>query len=434
MGTDIGTDIPAALVRTESEYNPFAPGYVADPYALFRELRESPVFYSAKVQAWIVLSYQGILQALGDHLKRFSAMNSIRTDADYPPEVRAILQNGYALVRGPVNSDGAAHRRLRGLVSQVVNNDWMAGLAQTIGRLAELRLGLLASRISDEGEADLALLFADLPLSVMCEAFGIDRGDTGVIKNYSSDWALFTSGPMLPLEHAKQLAMSLLEFQTYMATLLDRRRHSPGGDLLSRLLTAEYQQSRFTDDEVLAVGMQLLFAGAETVATFLSSLFLVLLQQQAATHWQAVVQTVQQHGEGRDGDVLLERMTDEALRFNGPVLGMFRWTLADVELAGVRIPANSPVQLMYASGNHDPLVFPDPQRFEPMRTNANRHLSFGWNEHFCLGAPLGRLESRIVLEVIAKGLPRLRLSRPDEPAVYRPNAVMRGLDQLWVTL
>ena len=430
MGTNIHLDIPPGLVRSEAAYDPFAPSYVADPYAVFRSLRESPVFYSMKVGAWIVLSYAAIAEALGDRQRRFSAQNSIRTDADYPEEVRAILKNGYALVRGPVNSDGEQHQWLRGVVSQVVNNAWMAGLEPSIRQIARERCEALAGRLRAKQEVDLAAAFADLPLAVMCDAFGIERADMGDIKRWSSAWALFTSGLMLPLERMKQLALSLLEFQTYMASQLQLRRARGGGDILSRLLTASYQQRHLSDEELLTIGMQLLFAGAETVATFLPSLFLVLLRQDPA-YWRVVVSAVREQGQAQD---TLDRIIDESLRFDGPVLGMFRWTTADVELAGVGIPARSAVQLMYAAGNHDPLVFPEPGRFDPQRTNASRHLSFGWNEHFCLGAPLGRLESRIVLEVMARRLPELRLSRPTEPPAYRPNAVMRGLDQLWVTL
>jgi cytochrome P450 len=217
----------------------------------------------------------------------------------------------------------------------------------------------------------------------------------------------------MPIEEHVAHARRFVEFQRYFDGIVADRRALPGNDLISQLVTIQFEDEQpLGTGELVGQLMGLVTAGHETTTNLIGHALIQLLR--AGGGWRRL----------HDDASCAALAVDETLRHDTSVIGMMRVTTEDVALGGARIPAGSMVQLMFASAGHDERVFVDPDRFDIDRPNAGQHLAFGKGIHYCLGAPLARAEARVALETLARRLPRLRLMA--DRIVFRPNAAFRG--------
>ena len=399
-------------------YDPFRPPDRDDPYPTWARARaEAPVFFSEAQQAWIVTRYDDISEAVRD-TARFISADVVRPLTP-PPEVQAVLQQGYAYeeMRPLVATDPPRHTRLRKFANAAFTPKRVVAMEPRIRSLARELIHVMAPA----GEGDLIESFAyPLPLRVVMALMGVPETDQETVHRWSQDKvALQWGGDMDLAEHVSH-AQGFVEFQRYFASLIDERRRIPGGDIVSAMVAARLEGEKpLGTPELVGQMMGLITAGHETTTNLIAHAVILLLRH--SDQWDALL-----------GDASLASATvEEVLRMDSPVMGMMRTATMDAELGGARIPAGARVQLMFASANRDAGYFADPNHFDIRRSDAGRHVAFGHGNHFCLGAGLARLEGRIAIELLASQLPTLCLD-PD-PISYRPNAAFRGPVSLHVS-
>jgi cytochrome P450 len=222
----------------------------------------------------------------------------------------------------------------------------------------------------------------------------------------------------LPLEQQIQGARSAVALQQYCEALIEQRRQQPQDDLLSDLVQAQEEDgTSLSMNELVGLIMSFLIAGHLTTSDLIGNALVLLLQQPEL--WQALCYEPR----------LAPKLIEETLRRDSSVPGLMRVATEDMTFKGVSITKGSRLFLAFGSANHDETVFPNPTRFEPERENLHKHLAFGQGIHFCIGAPVARLEGRIALEVLSQRLPNLRF-QPGQTVTYRPNLVFRGPEYL----
>jgi cytochrome P450 len=234
-----------------------------------------------------------------------------------------------------------------------------------------------------------------------------------------SDDSVAPLGGMISHEREIECAHSTVEFQHYFAAMLEERRAHPRNDLLTDLLNARLEgETPLTMSEMLNMLQQLLVAGNETTTNLLASAMMLLVQNPEQ------METV------RADRSQIPNLIEEALRLESPVQGLFRTTKVDVEIGGVRIPAGSRVVVMYASGNRDNDKFTGADNFNVRRANAKDHLAFGAGIHYCLGAPLARLEGKVAFEILLDRLTNIRFAPGKNNFTHTPSFILRGLKEL----
>jgi cytochrome P450 len=403
------------------EFDRFAPPHLADPYPLYRRVREQAgVFFADAFGMWIVTRYQDVRTVLTDSA-RFSSAYLIRTPHQPASGVTEILAQGYPEVRILLNQDPPEHTRARALVAKAFSPRRVTALAPRIQQITDELIDVFAAT----GQADLVRQLSwPLPLRVICELIGLPLTDAEQVRAWTDDLARLTSFGATPDEQ-RAAAHGSVAFERYLADQIDQRRHSGRDDLLTAILTTEADGADgaepLTTGEVISLLMTLLFAGHETTANLIGNAFLLLLQRPEL--WAAASTDPR----------LVDAVIEETLRIDAPVQGMFRVAVTDTELAGVTIPAGAQVFALIGAANHDPDTFAAPDTVDPHRPGADRHLSFGHGIHFCIGAALARAEARTAITTLTRRIPTLRLA-PGFTAPYLPNLLHRGphrLDTTW---
>jgi cytochrome P450 len=395
-------------------FDPLSPEQHRDPYPIYAEARNrAPVFFAEQFGFWVVTRYDDVLTVLRDP-ETFSSVGALTSSTvDSPAEVRAVLAEGWPAMPIITDTDRPLHDRIRGLVTK----------AFTPRRVAELEPGIrsIANELIDgfaaDGEADLVERFAwPLPLRVIGELLGLPEGDLAQLHHWATDWLVLMQ-PGHPLERQLELARSVVSMQRYFMDAVADRRARPGADLISALVAAADElDPPLADDAVMGVPFDLVIAGHVTVTRAIGSALLLLVDDPARA------------------DLLRRReevpdLVEELLRMESPAQGLFRTVTRDVELNGVTIPRGAKVMVHFGSANRDEAVFAEPDRFDAHRNELAKHLAFGKGIHFCIGAPLARLELRIALPLLVERLPHLR---PVEgaPPVREQIFFARGLAQL----
>jgi cytochrome P450 len=272
-------------------------------------------------------------------------------------------------------------------------------------------------RAGSDGQAELINEFAfPLPMLVIAGMLGIPREDFRQFRRVAGDIAAALDVPVEGLQKfVARVDTSTSELIAYLRQLIAHRRHDLRDDLLSQLIQAEADEGKLNEDELIATCILLIVAGHETTVNLIGNGILALLRHPA--QWQALV-----------ADPSLARnATEELLRYDAPVQSTSRVVKEDVEIAGKPVPAGSWLTTMLGSANRDELVFADPDRLD-IRRDVGRIMSFGMGIHFCLGAPLARLEGEIAFATLARAFPTLTLVT-DTPQ-WRPGAVFHGLQAL----
>jgi cytochrome P450 len=257
-------------------------------------------------------------------------------------------------------------------------------------------------------------------MTVICEMLAVPSADMDRVQALADGFRTLEAGTvgMLPVEEQLEVARSSVAFQHYAAGLVEMRRREPADDLLGTLIAARLDDGRgLTTEELVSMITHFLFAGQETTARLLGTLMLRLLS--VHERWERLVADPS----------LANAVSEEGLRLEPPVIYHHRATLEPVTLSGVEIPAGATLHLLFASANHDETAFADPEAFDPGREGLSRHLGFGRGVHFCVGAPVARLEMRIALQTLARRLPDLELVPGSDPQP-EDHVMLRGLQRL----
>jgi cytochrome P450 len=393
---------------------PYAdPAFVANPFPLYRQLREEgPVRRAVIVgglEVWLVTRYEDGLAALCD-----PRLSSDIRDASDPRLLQQLpATERESMLRNMLRADPPDHTRLRRLVSK----------AFTARRVAELRprVQAITDRLLDAivqaGRADLVADFAlPLPVTVISELLGVPTTDRYDFQRWTDDMIL--RGPEPP--DATVVDGAWQQMRTYLTGLLAAKRANVGDDLLSALITARDDEQRLDDHELIAMAFLLLVAGYITTVNLIGSGIAALLAHP------------EQLDLLRADPGLLPDAIEEFLRYDGPVNpGIARFAREDVDIAGVTIPRGGTVLIATAIADRDPARFPDADRLDITRQDSS-HLAFGHGIHYCLGAPLARLEGQIAIGTVLRRLPGLALAVPPGTLLRRPSA-LRGPEQLPVT-
>ncbi|MFP1624176.1 cytochrome P450 family protein [Streptomyces sp. 5K101] len=380
---------------------PYAdPAFVADPFPLYRRLREDgPVrraVLAGGLDAWLVTRYEDGLAALSD-----PRLSSDIRDASDPRLMEQLPQfERESMMSNMLRSDPPDHTRLRRLVSK----------AFTARRVAELepRIQEIADRLLDAvvptGRAELVADFAlPLPVTVISEMLGVPVDERYDFQRWTDE--MLARGERMPDPAVVNGAWQRM--RAYVTKLLDAKRSRPGDDLLSALISARDEGQRLNEDELIAMTFLLLAAGYITTVNLIGGGIATLL---AHPDQLALL---------RDDPGLLPDAIEEFLRYDGPVSpGIARFAREDVEIAGVTIPRGATVLIASAIADRDPARFPDPDRLDVTRGD-NGHLAFGHGIHYCLGAPLARLEGRIAIGTALRRLPDLALAVPPTDLPWR---------------
>lgn len=387
------------------------PAFKADPFPYYAALRkESPVARAriGRMEGWLVTRYDDVLAGFRDP----RLAKDIRSVKEAAARSRRPWMPGFmrALERNMLDQDDPNHARLRALVHRAFTPARIEGLR---GRIAAITAELLAAA-RPQGQIELVSQFAlPLPLTVIGELLGVQAEDRHRFHTLSAQILL----PPTPL-NVVRIMPAVWSMIHFVRRLLAERRRAPRDDLLTALSQAEEAGDRLSEDEQVAMVLLLLIAGHETTVNLLSSGTLALLQHP------------QQLAALRAGQVGIKSALEELLRFTSPVeTATERYAREDLTLHGVPIRRGELVTLVLASANRDEAQFRDPDRLDLAR-EPNRHLSFGQGGHFCLGAPLARMEAQIALPQLFEALPDLRLAVPADRLCWRGTPVVRGLAAL----
>ncbi|HET7487370.1 MAG TPA: cytochrome P450 [Acidimicrobiales bacterium] len=390
-------------------FDPFGADYLADPYPQLAEAREAaPAFYSPALDHWVVTRYDDIRNIFLAPAV-FSAANAL---APFTPPCPAAARKlaDVGLLPTLADADPPAHTRVRR----------MANSAFTPRRVATMEpvVRAVVARFCDErlrlGHADIIRDFAwDLPVIVLFSILGAPVEDVAQVKEATLSRVLITYGKP-SAEDQVRAADGLVAFWHYAQALVEDRIRDPRDDFTTDLVQArDADGDGLTAAEASTVTLNLLVAGHETTTSLLGNAFRRLLEDGDA--WDQLCAD----------PTLIPGAVEEVLRLDAPIIAWRRRTTQPVDIGGVTVPQGANLLLMLGSANRDPAKFPQPDAFDVRRPNARQHLSFGFGAHVCLGAPLARLEARIVLEEVSARLPSLRLAA-GQPLEFLPNISFRG--------
>lgn len=414
---------PAGPARAHP-FNPLDPAHRDDPYPVYARMRaNNPVLLSESF-----LESGGPMLYLFRHAENHLWLRDPRLVREWPrssgpeeprpprdPDTFAGIAANWMLFRDPPN-----HTRLRGLASKAFTPRRVAAWRPEIERLATS----LITRARDEADGqpvDLIRAFAfPLPVLVIARILGIPDNEYERFRS----WASFIAAAIdLPVAEQASFAAraddAVSELSDFLRQIIVARRADPRDDLISALLTATDEGGTLTGEELVSTLILLLVAGHETTVNLIGNGTRALLTH--PDQWAALWQDPELAGNA----------TEELLRFDSPVQMTSRLTAEYVEIAGVPVPPGTEVMFVLGAANRDPATFHDPDRLD-LRREVGRIMSFGMGIHFCLGAPLARLEGTVAFATLAREVPGLALAT--EQAVWRDGVVLRGLSELPVWL
>jgi cytochrome P450 len=381
-----------ATPRLSIPFDPLSPQQLENPFEVLTHARaEQPVFYAPALDLWVVTRHDDVLAVLKDH-RTFSSSGALKSAAaPTPPEVREVLADGAPEMPYIIEIDPPLHDRIRGLVTKAFTPRRIAKLEPEVREIVD---ELLAD-LPEAGEMDVIERFAwPLPLRVLGRLLGLPDNDLPQLHQWGNDWLLVQQDG--PLEKRIAHAEGTVALQRYFIDAVAARKREPTDDLIGALVAGRSSIAPpLSDIEIAGLPLDLMVAGHVTVTRAIgSTLDLMFRHPTLRDHLLA--------------DDLRPKAIEEVLRLESPAQGLFRTTTRDAEVGGVRIPAGARVMAHFASANRDDCAFADPDVYAPDRSDISRHLAFGKGIHFCIGAPLARLELGIALPALLRRLPDLR--------------------------
>lgn len=391
------------------------PANRADPYRLLAQFRDLGPLHVPESELVVFSAYRDCDDVLRHPSVSSDSMNSTVTKR----QLEAGVTQPRQFPTGFLFLDPPDHTRLRKLVSKAFAPKVVTALQPEISALVD---GLL-DPIADKGAFNVVDDFAHpLPVSVICRLLGVPLDDeskfshaSGVLAQSLDPFSTITGVPAEVVAERQQAGAWLRE---YFHALIDRRRAQPGDDLLSGLIAVEESGDQLTEEEIVSTCILLLIAGHETTVNLIGNAVLATLHN--PVHWTALA--------ADPGRAPL--IVEETLRYDPPVQLVGRVAAADMTIGGVDVPAGGIMMLLLAAAQRDPAEFDRPDTFNPDR-RALRHLGFGRGVHYCLGAPLARLEAGVALSALTARFPK---ARPAGEPQYKANVTLRGLSELSVSV
>jgi cytochrome P450 len=391
--------------------------FKANPYPIYAHLRaEAPVARVTlpdKRVAWLVTRYDDVLAGLRDERLVKNLGNAMPPDQQKKqPWVPGVFK---PLERILTNLDGGDHRRLRALVQQAFTPRMVERMRVRAEQLSNELLDAVQSR----GRMELIREYAmPLPATIIAEILGVPAADRHAFQRWTKALISASDSPLFAL----RALLPIVSFLRYIRKLVRERRSNPADDLVTALVRAEEAGDQLSEDELLATIFLLLVAGFETTVNLIGNGTLALLQHP------------DQMAKLRTDPALITSAVEELLRYANPVSTTTdRYTREELTIADTVIPRGELVMLVLASANHDERQFIDPEVLDITRA-PNKHLAFGWGAHYCIGAPLARLEGQIAITTLLRRCPDLRLAAPPATLRWRPGLEMNGLKALPVGL
>ncbi|MEV1062668.1 cytochrome P450 [Streptomyces sp. NPDC050263] len=397
-------------------FDPWDPAFVSDPYPAYAELRErGRVIYYEPTDQWLVPRHADVSALLRErrlgrtYQHRFTHEDFGRTAPPAEQEPFHTLND-----HGMLDLEPPDHTRIRRLVSKAFTPRTVEQLKPYVRRLA----GELVDRLVAAGGGDLLSDVAEpLPVAVIAEMLGIPESDRAPLRPWSADiCGMYELNPAEDV--AARAVRASVEFSEYLRELIAARRKEPGEDLISGLIAAHDEGDRLTEQEMISTCVLLLNAGHEATVNA------------TVNGWQALFRNPDQLAALRADHTLVPSAVEELMRYDTPLQLFERWVLDEIEIAGTTIPRGAEVALLFGSANHDGEVFRDPGRLDLTRQD-NPHISFSAGIHYCIGAPLARIELAASMTALLEKAPTLASAA--EPR-RKPNFVIRGLEDLSVTV
>jgi cytochrome P450 len=395
-------------------FDPHDPSFIADPYPIYAQLRaRGRIHYDEAIDHWLIPWYEDVDRLLRD--RRFGrTYHHLASDAEMGrPSAAEWHEPFWHLIRnGILDMEPPDHTRVRRLVSRAFTPRTVEGLRPRIQGIVDR----LVDRVAGAGEIDLLSTIAEpLPVTVIAELLGVPESDRHLLRPWSAEICLMYE--LNPSEDsALRSVKASVEFSEYLRELARARRAAPAADLISALAEVVVEGEALTEDELIGTCVLLLNAGHEATVNV------------TGNGWWALFRNPQELGKLRADPSLVPAAVEELMRFDTPLQMFERWVLEDSEICGVHVPRGSELGLLFGSANHDPSVFERPDELDLSR-EPNPHLAFGAGIHFCLGAPLARMELEISFGTLLARLPAMDLV--DEPK-WKHAYVIRGLRDLRV--
>jgi cytochrome P450 len=400
------TDTEASMAQAEFYFNPFDPEFRANPYPHYPALLDGPPRQlNLFMPTTIVARYDDVVSVLHDH-ERFTVRRP-----EIPFRERIDPFGGAPTI---LTADPPAHSRLRRLVSKAFTPRRVRELEP---RVREITAELLSRASDSSGFEAMAALANPLPVIVIAELLGVSAADHAQFKQWSNDMISSFGQENVVSGPSPEGVAARNELRRYLADAIKQRGANPGDDLISALITARDESDALSEDELLAFVVLLLLAGNETTTNLIGNGLLALCRHP------------EQQDRLRQNRALIPSAIEEMLRYDPPVQMTVRIPTAAANIGGTEITPGSLAFILLAAANRDPAHFPTPESFDIARS-PNEHVSFGEGIHFCLGAPLARLEGAVAIEAMLEKFPRLQLANPDAKLEYRGSMALRGLSEL----
>ena len=412
--------MPATPAIDLGQYDPMDPETQQDPFPAYATLRrEAPVFRHPTTGMYFISRLDTVSRVLAEPLIYSSqfANLGIASTSETAQQMAEITREGWDPVHTMLTADPPGQTRYRKTVGRAFSSRRILAVEPRIRELTDE----LLQDWPERGRVDFYQFAVALPVRVIAHMLNMAPWTENEIKRWSDD-SVATLGVAITNERRLEAARGVVEMQKYFASEFEARRAEPRDDFLTDLALAEVEdldgQTRpLNMQELLSIIQQLMVAGNETTTKLLNETAKLLIENPG--EWEKI----------RKEPEAIPAMVEEALRLSTPNQGMFRLAKQDSELEGVPIAKGSMLWIMFGSANRDESYFPDPDRFDPGRENLREHIAFGKGTHFCPGAPLARLEARVVFEQLAKHVERWSIPA-GFPLRYEPSYILRGLAAL----
>lgn len=386
------------------ELTPLDATFRADPYPTLRRLREhAPVHWDDALKRWVLTRDEDVGRVIGD---RTMSVNPHKANPGTYMRIFERLGDFSMLFQDP-----PTHTRLRSLVTKAFTPRAVERLTPRIQAVIDELLGAVESA---ERFDVIAAFAGPLPVIVIAEMLGVDPADREDFKRWS-EWQAMALNPLLTPEQRERAIDADAELEAYLQRAIAARRAGPREDLISALIAAEEAGDQLSDREILTMCELLLAAGNVTTTDLIGNGVWLFLSHPGEL------------AKLREDPSLIGNAVEEILRLESPVVQTGRIPMSDVAIGGCPIGRGESVLTFLAAANRDPAVHADPDRFDIARRDV-QHQSFGGGAHYCLGAPLARLEARLAIPALLNRFPRLRLA--DEPLEWRALPAFRGLVRL----
>jgi cytochrome P450 len=397
------------------------PATQQDPFPYYAALRRKAPVYKGSGGMFFVSGHAAVLEVLGQP-NTFSSQWG--NTAGPPPvegaeeELRAIFAEGYPPVSTMLTLDPPLQTRYRKSVGKAFSTRRVESLEP---RIRDIAVDLIETWPATGRIDFMRGLSIPFPVRVIAQLLSIPLERESDVKRWSDD-SVASIGVKISVERALEAARGVVQMQHYMASIVEERREDPHDDFLSEMAAAEFEDAdgnvrRLDMSEMLSITQQLMVAGNEATTKGITEIMKLLVEH--PVEWKRI----------REDPSRIPAMAEEGLRLASPNQGLFRICTKDTEVAGTPIPKGAMLWVMFGSANRDERVFPEPDRFDVERTNLNDSVAFGRGAHFCIGAPLARLEIRVLFEELSKRIETVRFAS-GTTLEYEPSFILRGLKEL----